>query len=150
MSRLNKFQKTSLGDLSTNNKFLALGLALSGIAAYTSTYDFISSITSEYKKCNNMSDLKDKLRNKFIITLVLCSVAVVVAIVLFVLMNSRDWTFIKSSPFVPGLLIIGLFGIVYALFEKYSTISSIINVVISWVVLIVFIMLGFRSATNQE
>ena len=118
------------------------GIALSAVAAYITTYNAISKINIDIQQDPNLTQ---KLKVRFIITLVISCLAVVVGIFLaYWFRNSLH----KVIPILGlGLAGAGILGIIYGLVSRYQTSTGQgIKVGISWVALLIFLGLGWWSS----
>ncbi len=59
-----------------------LGIAVSGLAAFATTYDAITGIDTKMEVCEQTGDLKHQLNIKFIVILVLSCLAVLFGIIM--------------------------------------------------------------------
>jgi TRAP-type C4-dicarboxylate transport system permease large subunit len=123
-----------------------LGVALSGFAAYITTYNAVSGIDKQYAECADTGDLGKKMQVQFIVTMILACIAMVVGIILSWLCESM-W----NSPhriITFGITIAGIFGLLYALSIKFSSYTNTFKVGMSWTALVAFILLGFLVDGN--
>lgn len=115
--------------------FIVLGLAITGLAAFINTYDYFG--ISKEMVANQSASLQHKLKVRFWVVISLSIIAIVLGIILGYLLRSR-----KALIFPVGLLVGGIFGIIYSLFTKYSKIGTDVQLGISWTTFIGFILLG--------
>jgi uncharacterized membrane protein len=123
---------------------IVVGAAVTGIAAVANTYDVLFGVNKAVKECEQDDDTNKILKTRFIVFLVLSSLAIVLGIVLGVLTRG-NW---KMTAL--GLSMAGIAGIVFSLYNwyQYSTFSTTVRLGGSWGLLAVFIVLGFIFGTS--
>jgi len=117
-----------------------LGIALSGLSTFVTTYNAWSGINTNVQACAQSSLLQKKLKTKFIVILVLSCLAVVLGILL-------AW-FLRRNPnprklFTLGITGVGVFGIIYAIALKFQNVTDKVKLGVSWASFVAFLLLGF-------
>jgi magnesium-transporting ATPase (P-type) len=128
-------------DLSIWQILIVLGLAISLLAAFVTTYTYYAKTDV---LCNPTPDQQKALNTQFIVTLVLGILALVVGILL-------SWLFrrgTRSRLITLGVAAAGLFAIVYSFTIKYSNASRTVKVGVSWAALGVFVVLGILFGSS--
>jgi len=118
---------------------IILGVAVSGLASYVTTYNALSKINT-LSACTESAQLQHELQVKFIVTIVLACIAVVIGIVLSWIFG-RNQTPHRLVTF--GLTAAGLLGILYALSLRFRKLTDNVQLFISWGSFVAFIILGF-------
>lgn len=126
-----------------------LGIALSGLAAFVTTYDALFKVDSLKSQCDQSGELKSALQTRFIVLLVISCLAVVLGLLI-------AW-FVRNSPakiVLLGIAGAGLAGILYAVVNKYNHAQSSIKLGLSWASFVAFVILGvilgFRSGDASK
>lgn len=135
----------------TTSIIIVLGFAISGLAAFVSTYDAIFGIRREMQRCQDSSALRNKLNVQFIVLTVLAILLIVAGIALAVYTKSR-----KPAPSAQGelpgkssmyltvaLVTFGIVGLLYALMVKFRGMAGFFKLGISWIAFICFLVLVF-------
>lgn len=125
--------------------FIIVGIAVSGLAAFVTTYDAISNISAEYTACAETGNLKKELDTQFIVITVLSSITVVIGIVMGFLLNDQKYNILTL-----GIITAGIFGILYALTIKLQSASSKIKVIAAWTTFFLFLFLGWFVKRNSK
>jgi magnesium-transporting ATPase (P-type) len=128
-------------DLSIWQILIILGLAISLLAAFVTTYNYAAKTDV---LCTPTEEQKKKLNTQFIVVLVMGILALVVGILL-------SWVFrrgTRSRLITLGVAAAGLFAIVYSLTIKYANASRSVKVGVSWASLAVFVVLGILFGSS--
>jgi hypothetical protein len=148
MQRLNvaKAQLLNLTALNNWQLMIIFGTALSGMASLVNTYDYVSGINNKVQQCNQSADVEALLKTRFIVLLVLSSLAIVLGILFgFIFRNNpkRLVTF--------GLGAAGVFGILYAIYSwyQYTPIGNATKLGVSWGAFVLFLLLGFLYSQQK-
>lgn len=141
--------KAQLVNLSTLNNWQLLiifGTAISGMATLVNSYDYISGINSKFKGCEQSQETNDLLKTRFIVLLVLSSIAIVLGILLGFLFRSNPKRLLTF-----GLGSAGLFGIMYALYSwyQYTPFGDAVKLFASAGPFVMFILLGFLYSQQK-
>lgn len=132
--------------LNTWQYLIILGIAVSGLAAFVTTYDAWSNINKNYQACAQTGTLQDELKTQFIVITVLSCFAVILGLIL-------AWFFRKNENprqlLTLGIMTTGLFGIIYALTIKFQDVDNKINVALSWITFIGFLVLGWYFSRKK-
>lgn len=124
-----------------------LGIAVSGLAAFATTYDAITGIDTKMAVCEQTGDLKHQLNIKFIVILVLSCLAVVFGIIMAWFFRSQEN---QRRLLTLGITTSGILGILYALSIRFTSTSNLVKLGISWGSLLCFLLLGFFLHTGVK
>ena len=116
---------------------IIIGLIASSLATVDSTYDAVSQINAKAQACMQTPDYASALNIKFIVTMVLSCVALVLGIIVGIVFRKNPKAILTF-----GLSGAGLVGILYSLSIKLPTFPGVMKLGISWGSLILFIVLG--------
>lgn len=120
--------------------FIVVGLALSGVASFVTTYNSISGINN-LDNCAQSEAYKNALQTKFLVTLILSILAIVIGIILmFIFRANADGN--RHSVITMGIILVGIVGIIYSLTLKFKNFGNGTLSVISWGTFVAFIILG--------
>ncbi len=138
---------------------IILGIAISGIAALMSTYDAIQAgvadIKTDLQQCAETSGIKTALDLKFWIIIVLSVFIVAISVVLTWFLRDKS----QYRLLTLGLITLGIFGILFSIIIKLRTyLFSIkgntttvwVSLVVSWLVFLAFIILGFVMGRHSK
>jgi len=126
---------------------IIIGIAVSGLAAFVTTYNAISGINATILGCTKYGNIKRELTIKFIIILTLSCFAVVLGLIL-------AWFFRKKQNqrriLTLGIITTGILGIIYSLSIKLQDFSDSIKLIASWLAFIIFLFLGYFLSTKKS
>jgi len=121
--------------------FVIVGLAVSGAASFVNTYNSLSGINS-IDNCTQTAQYKNALQTKFLVTLILSILAIVIGIILmFIFKRTGN----PHNIITMGIILAGVIGFIYSFFVKYKNFGNGTLTVISWGTFIAFIILGILS-----
>ena len=119
-----------------------LGIGISGLTTFVTTYDAITNINAQIQTCTRSDPLRRQLNIQFIVLLILAILAILIGIILaWLLRNATNTRRIMTL----GIIVAGIFGIIYAISIKLanSTLSSVLKAGLSWTVFIGFLIAGY-------
>uniref|UniRef100_A0A6C0LU59 Uncharacterized protein n=1 Tax=viral metagenome TaxID=1070528 RepID=A0A6C0LU59_9ZZZZ len=118
---------------------MIFGAAASCVALYSNLYDITSKIEDKTNECYESDELKSALRTKFIVTLVLSCLTVVVGIGLAIYFKKQE----QEKPMLIGSVILaGILGILYSIYLRYNKVTRSFKTIILVIALIIFTALG--------
>lgn len=143
----------TLADFFTMNPVsyaLILGVALTGIAALSTTYDVITGIDDDERACANVDPLKHKLNSKFWVALAVGCIFMLFGLVLTYAFHKKSNKF--YTGFVVALLLMGAFTILYALQMQIKHWSSWPRLATMWGLFILFVIaaVAHRAYLNSH
>ena len=133
--------------LDTWHYLVIIGIAVSGLAAFVSTYDAISGINNAVKICTESNVLKKEIDIKFIVLLVLSCFAVILGLVLAWFFRGQDN---QRKLLTLAIMTTGIFGILYALTIKFHNASNTFKLFASWLTFLGFLVLGWFLSTKKN
>jgi len=128
---------------------LIMGLALSGLSTFTTTYDAISGLDQTDQQLPQ--SVKDQLRTRYITILVISCLAFVAGIGAGYYFGSQDGE--PSNQLLSfGLMAFSIVGIIYSIFVMFSSTKGVsyVKLGLSWTSLIAFVILGYMYQTKNE
>lgn len=128
--------------------FVVVGLALSGVASFATTYNSISGINN-LDNCAQTEAYKNALQTKFLVTLILSILAIVIGIILMFLFRANA-AGNRHSVITMGIILVGIVGIIYSLTLKFKNFGNSTLAVISWGTFIAFIILGILIEQSNQ
>ena len=126
--------------LNTWQFIVIVGIAITGLATFVNTYNTLTSIDSELQNCTYSSPLREELNTQFIIMLVVSILAIVLGFVLAWLLHNQPT---RRRVVVVGIIVLGFFGLIYALNLKFQALPKEWKLGFSWGSFIAFLLLGF-------
>lgn len=126
---------------------LTLGIALAGIAALMNTYDALSRVGELQKSCADQDPLKSELDNKFWITLAVSAVVLLFGLVFAWFLRDKRSTGLTILTL--SVILLGAFGILYAIQMKASVLDVGPKIWVSWIVFIGFVIAGIVYAWKR-
>lgn len=129
--------------LGTQGTIIVSGVAITSGMLFLNLYDNLSGITNDYVKCEDEASLKKSLKTRFIVIIILSVVVFVLGLFLSILakryetktrrlLHMLSWTF----------LLLGVFGILFALINSNKTAKSSVRIGINLVALLFFVIWG--------
>lgn len=131
-------------EISRPQLIVAMGIAVSGVAALFTSYDAASRIDRERRTCETSDALKRKLQVRFIVLLILSIVALVIGIVIGIIMRNNP-----NKILTIGLMAAGILGILFAIAGRFENSSTGLKVGISWAAFVAFIVVGILMETGR-
>jgi hypothetical protein len=124
-----------------------LGIAISGLAAFITTYNAVTKINKDLLTCENSVALKHALNTKFLIVLILSCIAVFIGILLAWLFRANAN---QRKLLTIGITTMGIFGILYAIGIKFRGTTNNLQLGISWITFLAFLILGFFFSSQDK
>lgn len=150
MSRKQRFSekmgnvKDKFQGLDTSEMMIILGISISGMATVINFYDSVSGFSEKQNKCKEDDTYKKAATIRF---------AVILVISILILAFGIYWLQKKNSNKVIslGILTTGLFGILFAITTRVSTIRNTVKTYGSLGVLALFLAVGVfgKNKSNQ-
>lgn len=133
-------------DLKNWQIIVIFGIAISSVASFINTYDYLSGINDKLISCTESDVLQKQLNVQFIVVIVLSCLAFILGVILAGIFRKDN----KKKLVTLSLVASGIAGILYALNIKFQNTTNIIKLSISWASLAAFILIGFFLSTHKK
>ena len=137
----------SLFNISPWQYLVLVGIVISGLVAFVNLYEAITGISTDMRTCVDQTpELGTKLRNQFIVILVLSILAFVIGAVWAGYLHSTKAEN-KRQIFTLGLMTTGILGVAYAISQRFRFDHPLIKGISAGAIFLAFLAIGYLMST---